>query len=86
MADNCLGCDYARFTPSAGKVGCELLTSMDGTAAFAPVARALKGVWRGKVHHESYPNVRPQPTSGFAEKSVVVGADDKCGRFKPRAG
>jgi hypothetical protein len=86
MADSCLTCDYARFTPSAGKVGCELLTSMEGTAVFGVVGKELKGLWHGKVHHESYPNIRPLPTSGFAEKSVVVGATDRCSRFKPRAG
>jgi hypothetical protein len=84
MADTCLRCDHARFTPVAGKVGCELLTSMDGTAMFNLVGKELKGLWRGKVHHECYPDAKPRPTTGFADKSVVVDAADHCSRFKAR--
>jgi len=84
MAETCQSCDYARFTPVAGKVGCALLTSIEGTPAFNLVGRELTGLWRGKVHQECYPDAKPRPTSGFTEKSVVVDATDHCSRYKAR--
>jgi hypothetical protein len=84
MAETCQNCDFARFVAVRGKVGCALLNSMDGTPAFSLLGRELSGLWRGKVHPESYPDAKPAPTSGFEERSVVVAATDRCSRYKPR--
>ena len=81
---NCGVCQHARYTPARGKVGCTLLSAMSGVQVLRTVGAELHRVWRGQVHPGAYPDSPEAPTEGFADRSVIVPAGDRCSQFKPR--
>jgi hypothetical protein len=84
LSPSCRRCDHARYTPSPGKVGCQLLSAMTGIQVLRSVDAELPRLWRGRVHPAAPPDAPVAPTDGFADSSVIVAATDRCRRFKPR--
>jgi hypothetical protein len=81
----CRVCAHARYTPARDKVGCTLLTGMTGIEVLSAVSGELHRLWRGKVHPAMFPDAAPTPLDGFADRSVIVPASDRCSRFAARA-
>lgn len=81
---NCGVCQHARYTPAPGKVGCDLLSSMNGVQVLRTVGAELHRLWRGRVHPAALPDVPEAPTEGFADRHVIVPAGDRCSQFRPR--
>jgi hypothetical protein len=81
---NCGVCQHARYTPAPGKVGCTLLSSMNGVQVLRTVGAELHRLWRGQIHPATWPDSPEAPTDGFADRSVIVPAGDRCSQFKAR--